>query len=594
MNGKGFRSSLLKASAITSILMSSMVAMTVPTYALSQNIVGLPGGTNYAPNGAFEMLYGLPRIDLEAGSVYKFEGSSTGYTMAIHFSQMDTSHWDQFLGNTADLFLDYYADGTLTTLISKSTYSGNLSTTNFGFVGTTGNYWGYFTLSTPSTEFYVKNLSFESQEGSMAFDGSYDFSLHTDKKVMLYKGNATFNATMYQAYVAPADTVAPVIDGYEGVYVTNVDSPVDVSAVKALLQAYDDQDGNLTSSIVISSDDYTPNKNTVGVYPVVFSVADSAGNSSSITINVSVVDNLAPVINGASSVNSTLSAPLTVNDVKGILTGTDNYDGTITGNIIVKTDNYTANKNTVGTYTIVFELADSSGNKTTKTVSVAVHDDIKPTISGSATYTKGSGAILSVETIKAGLVGTDNVDGTLASSSITVHEDNYSSLANRVGTRTISFVATDASGNVSTPFVVTIQVTDTVAPVFYVDNSIINIDEYTSMNHDQIIALLSITGQIDRSMNSEVAFIVDEYSGNETKVGLYNLSLKVDYENGETEVLNLQMNVFPKSQSITVPAEPTFFESVGMFFVNAWNWIKGAGKWVFDNVIMPVVDFITN
>lgn len=414
-----------------------------------------------------------------------------------------------------------------------------------------------------------KNLNSKTDLESLGF--KTDFHVAPSSSFTNQKGfNFTFNPGLIP------DTTSPVLDGWEGVYVTNVDSPVTVASIKALLYAYDDVDGDLTSRITIDSDGYTGHQTVLGSYPIVFSCTDNSNNKATITINIQVVDGVAPVINGASTFTSNMSAPLTVNDIKSTFTVSDNYDTISNSSIIVTSDNFSTNKLIKGTYNVSFEVTDSSGNKGTKTVAVTAVDNIKPIISGTNSYNKGQDAILTLDTIKAGLSASDNCDGTLTSS-IQMIEDNYTGNGNRLGSWTIKYRVTDSSGNQSDLFTVTINVSDSFPPVFYVDNSIMHIDSTLSLTQQQIIQILENTGQINLSMAYNASFVIDEYQGSQTP-GMYNLSVKVDYSNGSTEMINFGINVINQEFTYIPPA--AWYQSWNGW-LSQWFGLRIVVNWLF-------------
>ena len=70
---------------------------------------------------------------------------------------------------------------------------------------------------------------------------------------------------------------------------------------------------------------------TLGLWPIVFEVSDTAGNTASLTINVSVIDRTAPTfVYNSANFTSNLSAPLSLNSILNNISATDNYDGDIT------------------------------------------------------------------------------------------------------------------------------------------------------------------------------------------------------------------------------------------------------------------------
>ena len=79
-----------------------------------------------------------------------------------------------------------------------------------------------------------------------------------------------------------------------------------------------------------------------------------------------------PIFVGESEIDSTLSNPVTLAEVKATLTVSDLTDGDLTSSIVVVSDLYTGHEATLGDYEIVFSAADVDANITTFTVTVSV------------------------------------------------------------------------------------------------------------------------------------------------------------------------------------------------------------------------------
>jgi hypothetical protein len=133
-------------------------------------------------------------------------------------------------------------------------------------------------------------------------------------------------------------------------------------------------------------------------------------------------------------------------------TAQDNEDGTVPVNT-----SGSVNTSEVGTNTITYTATDSAGNSTTATRTVNVTDGMAPviTILGDNPL-----SLLQNSTYnEPGATATDNVDGSVP---VTIGGDTVDTSV--IGTNTITYTATDASGNSSTA-TRTVNVTDGVAPV---------------------------------------------------------------------------------------------------------------------------------
>ena len=141
--------------------------------------------------------------------------------------------------------------------------------------------------------------------------------------------------------------------------------------------ATDDVDGDLTSSISITG---TVDTSTVGTYTLTYSVADAASNAASTTrtviVNQAVIsDTTPPVI----TLNGESTLQLTVGDTWSDpgATATDETDGDLTSAISISG---TADTSTIGTYTLVYSVADSASNVASTTRTVIVNQAVTSSI----------------------------------------------------------------------------------------------------------------------------------------------------------------------------------------------------------------------
>lgn len=387
----------------------------------------------------------------------------------------------------------------------------------------------------------------------------------------------TDNKNLYSVNVIDNDR--PVIDGYVGVYVTSVDNPASLEEIKSHLHAYDEVDGDLTEEIKVDEDNYSENSHKVGEYDIKFSVSDKSNNTAHLTIKVSVVDVVKPIINISDSFTSKLSEPLSLEDIKNKIEVSDNYDKEIS--YTISKDEFSGNENAVGTYKIEISATDSSNNTSTKEISINVVDDIKPTISGTSEIKTSIKTKVSIEDIKKGLIVNDNYDE-LSITDLVVESDSYSDNYNQLGNYEVKFSVSDKSNNKSETFIVLVKVVDEDIPYFTVDDFIINVDYYASLNHEQIIELLSKTNIIDLSrisnIEKQVVVSKDEYQQTD-KEGNYKMTLKVTYDDGEEKTINLSINKIGKVNDLTLP-----------WYIKTWNYLVN----LYKNIVDAIFDFFDN
>jgi len=209
--------------------------------------------------------------------------------------------------------------------------------------------------------------------------------------------------------------------------------------------AYDINDGDLTNQIQVSSDIYEEIiGDYIGDYNVVYSVTDSDGNTSTETRIVHVVDTVEPEI-------TLLGSNIIVLDCKSIFNDPGVEARDICDDSIDVITSGSVNTDIVGEYTIKYEAKDASGNSAEVTRTVQVVDTKKPVI----TLLGANSMVLECNTEfrDPGATVVDNCDSSISVTS-----------TGNVGNYTITYTATDTSGNIAVPVKRTVQVVDTKKP----------------------------------------------------------------------------------------------------------------------------------
>ena len=271
--------------------------------------------------------------------------------------------------------------------------------------------------------------------------GLIDAELSAIQKALLAVVGAAALSSIAGGSSSP-DTVPPVINinGAASVTVELGDTYTDAGAT-----ASDANDGDLTVTTTSNVD-----TTSVGSYTVTYTATDLSGNTASRIRTVEVVDTTAPVI--------TLVGDATVNvELGGTYTDAGATATDLSGDIVV-TSTGTVDTDTVDTYTITYTASDASGNEATAvTRTVNVVDTTAPVITlvGDATVNVELGGTYT----DAGATATDLSGDIVVTSTGTVDTDT-------VDTYTITYTASDASGNEATAVTRTVNVVDTTAPVF--------------------------------------------------------------------------------------------------------------------------------
>ena len=295
------------------------------------------------------------------------------------------------------------------------------------------------------------------------YENPADADTNNDYQLNIIATDAASNATTlaYQVNVLDLDDTAPVItDSTSGSSDVNENQTAVTSftADESVTWSLSGTDSGLfaiSSSGVLtfaSAPDYEnpADADTNNDYQLNIIATDAASNATTLAYQVNVLD-----LDDTSNIDST--AP-----VISVTSGTDTVElgatwtdagATADGGETVTTSG-SVDTSTVGTYTITYSATDASGNTSSETRTVTVVDTTAPVIS----VTSGT------DTVELGATWTDA--GATADGGETVTTSGTVDTST-VGTYTITYSATDASGNTSSE-TRTVTVVDTTAPVISV------------------------------------------------------------------------------------------------------------------------------
>ncbi|HAO6134044.1 TPA: DUF5011 domain-containing protein [Listeria monocytogenes] len=223
--------------------------------------------------------------------------------------------------------------------------------------------------------------------------------------------------------------------------------------------AMDEEDGDLTSSVQVVSNNVNPDKE--GSYSVTYKVTDSAGKVVERSIAIEVVND-APVLH---VVNREVSVGDTFNPLESV-SAYDTEDGDISSRIQVTENN--VNNQVPGTYSVTYEVTDFFGKSTTETIQVQVVND-KPTISASDKELNVGDVFDPLDGVRAN----DKQDGDLTSV-IRVQANDVDTT--KAGTYHVTYVVEDSAGAiVEKTVVITVKEKNT-APEIQMNTETINLN----------------------------------------------------------------------------------------------------------------------
>ena len=239
---------------------------------------------------------------------------------------------------------------------------------------------------------------------------------------------------------------------------------------------------NCPGVTVLASGIPTGNLFPVGATTISFTAKDAAGNATTVTQTITVVDNTPPVITLVGPNPLIIECGGQFNDPGA--TATDNCaiasPPSASGNNI--------NTDDVGTYTVTYSATDVNGNSSSATRTVKVQDTTPPvlTVPGAVTAYTGAGATTCGTVVSDGVLGTatatDNCDVTVSRSGVPAGN------MFPVGSTTVTYTATDEGGSVVTGTQTVTVIDDTPPKINACPQNI-----FVVVTHDQTGAAVSWT-----------------------------------------------------------------------------------------------------
>lgn len=344
----------------------------------------------------------------------------------------------------------------------------------------------YYTFIDPDTDEWVgacNSYYFGSTYAYMSFVAIYSLldirELALEQKpntpnqdIMLYRGGIEMFNGEYTSFKSCYTTI-------NWVYLKDYDVEVNIEDIISSIDVLDSP--NVTFEMI--EDNYSPNKDKIGEFNIILMANSRSNNKSLLKIIVRIADITPPVFLGDSVFDLELKENMpTVEDVIYQIDVIDNYSLLSRQDIVVVSDNYSNNKNNVGSYTIVLEAKDAFNNTSTKEVTVNVFDQTPPVIRGPREiFRYSTDSLLTNEEIKMFFTVEDNVDGNLTNDLLV--EGNYERIP---GIYEYILTVSDYSGNTATHNLL-VNVLDGNYPVF-IDNGtyIMAYGIYKDMTHEDI------------------------------------------------------------------------------------------------------------
>ncbi len=300
------------------------------------------------------------------------------------------------------------------------------------------------------------------------------------------------------------DKRAPIISGTTNVSV-NVDNQPSQAEIVSHVTAVDETDGVLP--VRVKSSNYVQGEMKVGVFTIVVTATDNAGNTSEAEIRVTKWDGTKPTL----ALITQKSYVLNYNHTETLATilanvrATDNVDNDLQINVV--TDTFTGNEHKLGSYEIVLNTKDKSNNVSDNLViPIKVENQGYATITVPKEIRVGTGRPLTLSELKRQISVIDGYDGVIEEYIIEGFDD-YLTNSNTVGETTIIVKHTN-SGNHLTEASFKIIKEDTQAPNFYFDKGYFVFlsanQEFTlDMLKEHVVKVLGIASEEIVAINGE-------------------------------------------------------------------------------------------
>ena len=267
-------------------------------------------------------------------------------------------------------------------------------------------------------------------------------------------------------------------------------------------------------------------------------------------------DNASPVVSSDSVYITNVDNPTPLATIQSYITVVDETDGDITDQLVITSDDYTPNMGVVGSYDVSYSVSDAAGNTTTFTITINQYDVVSPSYNTSTqtSINVGTNETFTPTSYIATLGFSDNYD---PYEDLTISiDDQYTAYKTTVGVYTITYTATDTSGN-EVIFELDVNVVDILEPVI---SGVTNITKgnNVSLKATDVLLQLTATDNVDGDVTSDIYIYQDNYRDT-NKTGSYIVTYAVSDQAGNLELYQV---TFIVSDVIS----PTAYIIDGQFF----------------------------
>ena len=484
------------------LFVSMIVLIVVALLCIQQSLANeseLPKNQNYLNLSNFEMIPGYSHMAKTIQPIYVIPNST--YTVVLDLGFI--GQHEMYLGSVGAIIQD----------VSTSSISEELLLADYP------NNRVYFEFTPASS--YIHFLEFP--------------MIPENYKAIMYQGTYQ-DFTRYETFAHPSTT-----SKYYGVVPMDFDDQLSDEAVKNLVTAKNPL--NQSIPVTIESTNYQSSGNMPGFYTMVL-VASYLDTYHRYELDIRVFDVTKPVIHAPTSIDVPISERKTIEEIKSLITVTDNVDTLSSTNLVVTHDTYSS-ATQVGTYSMTFEITDSSQNTSSLTVPIVIKDTQGPVITGpSSIFIYATEQPLTTENIMSRFTAFDKEEN--VSKPITIATNSYNQKT-IPGVYQIKFESTDNLGN-KTSFYLSVHVIENRGPIFTANDLILSVSAANQMTNQQLVDWFNQQASLLGIETSNVNIYFNEYEKNVSLGGSYYVYMKYEHENQE-QIARILVNVKEEKDS---------------------------------------------
>ena len=330
-----------------------------------------------------------------------------------------------------------------------------------------------------------------------------------------------------------------------------------------------------------------------GEYNYIFEARDTTGNRDFLYVKFNVIDDVAPLISGPTTLKVPNKIKTPISSIKNALIIVDDHDAMEDVKLFVKYDYYSDNYNIPGEYYICFTAQDKAGNTTDFTIAMIVEDKDAPVIydengmvrTKDTTVIKSIDSVLLISDFINQLKAVDNVDGELK---LTIHKDEYTGNGDKEGSYIVVLRAKDTSGNVVYHNVRITVSASMPSKTIFVDNKIVIVEKKVKLNQTAFHTILKLSGKYNIETTSYTKIHDYIYSPSYNVEGEYLVPYEITTISGIEESDTLIVRVVDSRTNGSLVDHPEQVKEDGVIvsilkwiwnlLVSLYNWFIGLFK----------------